>query len=272
MRFDEEALQVTPPLRVGELAFVSGWPVQWPLRNGLPGAENAVLRTGLPGDLDGWMAAGELDVSPVSSLAYMRHRDAWKMLPGLSISAWGRLGSATLLSHEPFQGLGGATVAVPARGGTSTELVRWLMERVFGVDAAFVEHEGAPDELLRAHAAVLLIGDRAVQAAAQDLVPHRLDLGQAWWQLTQTPFVTTVWACRRSLRAEVQASLTSLLARSRETARAAMPTIISEAAQRLGLKPEALEAYYALLNFDMSPAHEQAMQLLAEQLGSEGAA
>jgi chorismate dehydratase len=256
------------PFRVGELAFISGWPVQWPLRQGLAGAEDLTLRVGLPGELDAWMEAGELDVSPVSSLAYMRWRHEWELVPELSISAWGRLGSATLFSHLPFQGLGGATVAVPPHGGTSTELVRWLIERVFGVEAALVEHDGPLEALLRTHAAVLLIGDSALKAASLEPVPHRLDLGQAWWQLTQTPFVTTVWACRRSLPSDARAELVQLLARSREEAKSRLDEVAAAAASRLSMAQADVEAYYSLLNFDLSPVHQQALNLLADQLGA----
>ncbi|MEB3329807.1 MAG: menaquinone biosynthesis protein [Candidatus Sericytochromatia bacterium] len=255
------------PFRVGELTYISGWPVQWPLRGLAVEPDAWSVSVGRPGELDAWMEAGDLDAGPVSSLAYMRHRDRWALVPDLSISAWGRLGSATLFSHVPFQGLTGATVAVPHHGGTSTELVRWLLDRVFGVDAALVEHDGTLEALLRTHTAALLIGDPALQAAARDVVPHRLDLGQAWWQLTQTPFVTTVWACRKDLPPAAQAVLTQGFLTSREGARAAMAEVVAAAARKLELPAPSIEAYYALLNFELTPVHHQALNLLAEQLG-----
>lgn len=256
------------PYRIGELAYVSGWSVHWGLHHAPAGLDEVTFRTGLPGELDAWMEAGELDAAPISSITYMRARDRYTLIPGLSISAWGRIGSATLFSEVPFQTLSGQTVAVPPHGGTSVELVRWLMERVFGVDATFVEATGTLADQLSAHPAVLLIGDAGLQAQQAPQGAHRLDLGQAWWQLTQTPFVTTVWACRSTLPVEERQRLADYFATGRRHSQAMTAAIAEAAAASLALPVGEVEAYLSLLNFELSPVHEQGLNLLVEQLGA----
>jgi chorismate dehydratase len=251
---------------IGELSFISGLPISWPFAHGrLP--EHAGRRlVGRPGELDAMMARGELAAAPISTLEYIRRRDRYNLVPNVSISAWGRLGSAVLFARGSFAKLGGTTIALPPQGGTSNALIQWLLHRMFGVQAQYVEAEGTLAEVLEQYPAALVIGDLAVQEARRDLGHTQLDLGEAWWHIMKTPCVTTVWAVQRSLPPEDQKALAALFTKAKEIGQAHLADVVAEAAARLDMPGPEVEAYYALLNYDLTPVHEQGIRLLAEDL------
>src|SRR6476620_4503405 len=123
---------------IGELSFISGLPISLPIDRGLVEAPDVHTVTGLPGELDERMAAGELDAGPVSSLEYIRHHDRYMLVPDLSISSWGRFASAVVFSKGSFGRLTDKKVALPRGGATSNVLTEWFLHQMFGSDAQFV--------------------------------------------------------------------------------------------------------------------------------------
>lgn len=251
---------------IGELTYISGLPISWPFDHGLIEAEGMRRVAGLPGELDALMARGELDAAPISSLEYIRRRDRYVLVPEMSISAWGRIGSATLFSQVSFGKLGGETIVMPPHGATANALIQWLLHRMFSVKAQYVEAEGSLEELLDRYPAALVIGDRAVQEARRGDNYHQLDLGEAWWQIMQTPVVTSVWAMQKTLGEDDQRALCDLYTRAKAIGLQHLPEVVAEASARIDVPTAEVEAYYALLNYELTPVHEQSIRLLAEDL------
>lgn len=257
-------------LRIGELSFISGLPVGHPIAAGWLGSQSThhqgktpAIRRGLPGELDAAMAAGELDAGPISTLEYLRHPGRYALVPGMSISSWGRIGSAMLVSHVSLPQLAGETIVLPPHGATSNMMVRWMLSKMYGIEARYVERAGTVDELLTHCTATLVIGDAAVIEAQREREGHHLDLGAAWWQVMQVPFVTTVWACRADLAQADRDYAVNLFTRAKECGRARWTEVLDEASQRLSLEVPEIEAYFALLNYDFTPVHQQSMDMLA---------
>ena len=251
---------------IGELTYISGLPINWPFDHGLLDADGRRRAAGLPGELDDMMARGEIDGGPISTLEYIRRRDRYTLVPDLSISAWGRLGSSTLFSRTAFAKLGGETIVMPPHGGTANALIQWLLHRMFSVQAQYVEAEGSLEDLLDRYPAALVIGDRAVQEARRGEQFLQLDLGEAWWQIMHTPVVTTVWAVQRSLPEADQQVLIDLFTRAKAIGLQHLADTAAEASTRLDVPVAEVEAYYALLNYDLTPVHAESIRLLAEDL------
>lgn len=251
---------------IGELSYISGLPLSWPFDHGLLPEASVSRRTGLPGELDAWMADGTLDAAPISTLEYIRRRDRYELVPDLSISAWGRLGSAVLFSKSGFAKLGGQTIALPPHGATSNALIQWLLHRMFTVDATYVEREGSVSDLIDDHAAVLALGDAAVQEARRDHRLLQLDLGEAWWQIMHVPMVTTVWAVQTSLPADERQTLVDLFTQAKALGLAHQTEVVAEASLRLDVPCSEIEAYFALLTYELTPVHEQSIRLFADDL------
>ncbi|HEY9721503.1 MAG TPA: menaquinone biosynthesis protein [Oscillatoriaceae cyanobacterium] len=252
---------------IGELTYISGLPVSLPLRDGLvstPQGWNAV--SGRPGDLDAAMAEGALAGGPISSLEFLQHRERYVLVPDLALSSWGRIGSATLFSRVPFSALGGKTIALPRAGATSNVLTQMLLKEIFGIEALYEELDGTPEALLESHTAALVIGDEAILWNRKPLDLNRLDLGEAWWQMMQTPMVYTLWAVQRSLPEDERQALITLFQQAKEAGKAAHARVVAEAAERLSLPTPEIEAYYALLNYDFAPVHRAGLSAFDEFL------
>jgi chorismate dehydratase len=251
---------------IGELSFISGLPISLPIDRGLISGPDVQAATGLPGELDERMAKGELAAGPISSLEYIRHRDRYVLVPDLSISSWGRFASALLFSKGSLGRLTGKTVALPRGGATSNVLTQWFLQKMFGSEATFVEAEGSLEELLKSHDAALIIGDQALLEARK---PHdylTLDLGEAWWQLMKTPMVQTVWVCQKTLGEADQQALIAMYTQAKEVGRDRHADVLAEATRRLGIPENEVEAYYALLNYDLAPVHQQSLSLFTDYL------
>lgn len=251
-------------LEIGELSYISGLPISWAVDRGLVSGLEVKTVTGLPGELDQMMESGRLAAGPISSLEYVRHRDRYTLIPDLAISSWGRIGSSILFSKVPFSRLGGQAIALPRFGATSNVLVQWLLFKMFGVEARYEEKDGTLDELLKDYPAALLIGDQAVVEARRSSELMQLDTGEAWWQIMKTPMVHSVWACQASLPDEQKAALAAFFATAKQLGKEHHAEVVAEASGRLEMPESLIEAYYALINFDMSAVHMQGVNLFAD--------
>lgn len=253
--------------RLGHLAFISGLPIKMAFEAGwVEAPAGATWRVGRPGELDAWMAAGELDAAPISSLEFHRHPGKYLPLADLAISSWGRLGSALFYAKLPFARLGGQSIALPRHGATSNALIVWLLAKTFGAEVHPVEADAPLEALLDSHPAALVIGDEAILASRQERPGQVLDLGESWWRLMHTPLVHTVWAMRSELPEAEQAALQAAFAQAKAQAAARMSEVAAEAGRLLGLPAPEAEAYFALLTYDFAPMHRAALEALGQQL------
>lgn len=253
--------------RLGHLGFISGLPIKLAFDQAWAQApEGATWKVGRPGELDAWMAAGELDAAPISSLEFNRRPGAYLPIADLAISSWGRLGSALLFSKQPFARLGEQSVALPAHGATSNALVVWLLAKTFGAKVRPVESEAPLAQLLENHPAALVIGDEAILEARRDTSLHCLDLGESWWRLMHTPLVHTVWAVRSDLPEADREALAAAFAEAKLAAASRMAEVSAEAGRILGLSTPEAEAYFALLTYDFAPMHRAALEAMGQQL------
>jgi chorismate dehydratase len=252
-------------LKIGQLTYSSGLAVSYAFTHGLID-EPVECVTAHQDELDVLMAAGKLVAGPVSSLEYIRHGDRYSLVKDLSIGSWGRIGSSILFSREPFAKLNGQTVALPPHGATSNALTRWLLDKLFGVQAHYVQTEGSLKELLERYPAALLIGDQAVVESRHLADVLTLDMGECWWQAMHTPFVHTVWVTQADQPRPERDRLAAMFQRAKAIGKSHHAEILKEASLMLGLPSDEVEAYFALLNYDLTPAHMQGLGLFADYI------
>lgn len=204
--------------RLGIVSYTNVAPLHWQLEpwDG-PGGPVEFVR-GVPADLNARLLAGELDLTLISSIEFLRHRHALVALPDFSIATLGAVRSVMLFHWEPWEALEGASIAVTTDSATSVELLRVLLA-ASGVAARLVPAGSDLDRMLGQHPAALLIGDPALEEAARRRAvngryPLVTDLGEAWYRLTGLPFTFAVWAARRD--APPSERLTAQLRAARE--------------------------------------------------------
>src|SRR5579885_1869454 len=137
-------------IRLGRIGYVNMAPVFFRLQADV---EEVV---GVPPELNRQVVAGELDIAPISSIAYARHADRLRLLPRLCVSSEGAVESIQLVSKTPLQRI--RTVAVTPESATSVVLTKVLIPEAEHVPL------GEPAD------ARLLIGDAALKSAFEDQI------------------------------------------------------------------------------------------------------
>jgi chorismate dehydratase len=246
--------------RLGRIAYLNVLPIYFALEHIF--AENGYhLVRGTPVELNGLMRRGEADLGSISAMEYGRAWQDYLLLPDLSISSKGAVGSVLLFSRVPFSRLDGRTITVSAASASGAALVIVLMAELFGVRPNYQRGQLAGASLGEA-AAILAIGDEALRLKAAAVMPFELDLGEAWQELTGLPFVFGVWAVRREFaRAQPEAThaLHRLLLKSRDWGLGSLAELSSIAAAFFGMTPAQILAYFRQLNYALDREHEEGL-------------
>jgi chorismate dehydratase len=285
------------PVRLGAISFLNTIPVYYPFHlsvqtdsQGLSQIETLPVDTDLtyapPSSLNEMMLQGELDVSPVSSAFYLRHQDQFELLSDLSVSSFGSVDSVILLSKLPFgpRLLELESIGVPDSSETSIALLTHLLLAELGEEALasrlasgwlqlYPAH--AHQEALKAHQAILMIGDdalRRVQESAlrsgQKSEPDYFtyDLATLWQEKTGLPFVFAVWVAQKDWamgNSETLQALNTFLSEARSRFFAESQLLqngIDLAKQSSDLSEAALRHYFCeSLDYQLQPEHLKAL-------------
>jgi len=188
-------------LKLGDIQFLNSWPVTYALRKGIVGTDLPLtlsLSKGPPADLNRRLLTGELDASAVSSLLYLRHLEELVPVPGLCIRSDSGVHSVLVVSYQPLSTLKGRTIGVSNQGATTPVLLKLLSSHrqlKINLEVTALRYP----EILKEYPAALLIGDEALQASQSADGLQWWDLGEAWTQWTDQPFVYALWVVRRAL-------------------------------------------------------------------------
>ncbi|HZS15197.1 MAG TPA: menaquinone biosynthesis protein [Candidatus Dormibacteraeota bacterium] len=190
------------PIRLGRVDYINVLPVYLGLER--HGTRCEVVR-GVPTELNRALDARRIDCAPVSAIEVARHAGAYAVLPGLSISSVGAVGSSMVISKLPPEQLSGRSVALTTHSAASLAFFHILCARLWHVTPRTVDAAPDLDAMLRDHDAAVLIGNpalRAVHQAEQRGDLHVIDLGAAWQELTGLPAVFALWALWRDWAAD----------------------------------------------------------------------
>ena len=251
---------MTPKARCGRIAYLNVLPIYFALEH-IFGENGFHLVRGTPAELNALMRRGEVDLGSISALEYGRAFRDYLLLPDLSISSRGAVGSVLLFSRVPFSRLDGRRIRVSAASASGAALVKVLMAKLFEVQPCYQPGQLA-DLPLGDAAAVMAIGDEALRLKAAGAMPFELDLGQAWQELTGLPFVFGVWAVRRDFaetQPEATAALHRLLLRSRDWGLKSLPELSRIAGPSFSMTPAQILAYFHQLNYSLDPEHEEGL-------------
>lgn len=263
----------TAQLKLGKIGYLNVLPVYYALESGAIPHPFRII-SGVPAHLNRLMAAGELDLSVVSSIEYARHPERYYILPDLSISCRGAVKSVLLFSRVPLDELDGREVLVSAQSHTSIALLKILCAfhlrlRVVCTPAncSQVLAQGDPPR------AFLAIGDEALRLQRSGLYPHRLDLGEVWHAWTGLPFVFALWVMQRQTfergNDSLQRAVETLWAAKHWGA--AQSRIICEEAVKTGLLSYSeLTEYYRGLNFDLNLRQQEGLRRFYSYLAETG--
>jgi chorismate dehydratase len=235
-------------LRLGRIGYVNMAPVFFRLD-----AEVEEI-VGVPTALNEQLVAGELDVAPISSIAYARNAESLRLLSRLCVSSEGAVDSIQLVSKLPLDRI--RTVAVTPESATSVVLTKVLLP-----DAGHVPL-GEDAE------AKLLIGDAALKSAFEDPTPHH-DLGRMWLERTGLPMVFAVWAAPEPTHPDLL-ELEDALVASVRAAREQPELLAYESAERYGYPPGFLARYFEKLRYRFGPRERAGLYTFLEMARDVG--
>jgi chorismate dehydratase len=258
-------------VRVGHIGFLNCYPLyhgleqagmladdRQPDRPGRPAVE---LLPGVPTDLNRMLAAGEIDLGPVSSIAYAHDYRRLLLSRRLSISSFGAVDSIQLVTRAPLREI--RTVALTPQSATSVVLLKTILKLRFRQDVSYSNLDGSVEAALADHDAVLVIGDQGLEALyfpAPGTVCH--DLGALWQEWTGLPMVYAVWAAREDFARENGAELLAVeenLARCMVYGRDHLAEVVESALGRYRFDRADLTRYFARLRYDFTSKYRDGL-------------
>ncbi|KUO70364.1 MAG: ABC transporter substrate-binding protein [Desulfosporosinus sp. BRH_c37] len=148
------------------------------------------------------LSDGRIDMAPISAFSYGEHWKEYLILPNLSVSTKGRVGSILLFSKVPLKDLNGLTVALTDTSATSVNLTKILLHHYYGVVPRYLTMRSNLQGMFAKADAALLIADAAIQAALNQPECYIYDLGEEWFNYTGFSMTYAVWAFPKRLISE----------------------------------------------------------------------
>jgi len=259
-------------LLIGEIPYANLFPIFYMLKRG-PGVSGYEFVKGAPSDLNKKIREGRIDVSPSSSIEYLRHQDKYELVENHSISSMGPVGSILLFSAKPVEELGGLTVLTSSQSETSVALIRIVLNKFYGLDCSFKSSSKKLKDTIGPSAAYLLIGDEALTEAVKWPGLYIYDIGELWYKHTGLPFTFALWIANKDCRtekSELYGKFIEDLGRAKTSALKRMDTVAASCPLKNILSEQALISYWKKMSYDFRDEHRKGLALFnayAKELG-----
>jgi chorismate dehydratase len=217
-----------------------------PLIDGVDGADGIRVVADVPSRLLDGLLAGATDAALLPVIDFQTSPAPLCILPVGAIGSDGMTLTVRVFARQSFDRV--RKVAVDGDSRTSAALLEVVFHSLYGARPELVPLTGSdPADLPDPVDAVLLIGDKVVSAAPG--LPHQLDLGRAWKELTSMPFVFAAWM---ALPSSDLGDLPGVLASRRATNLRRIPELATRHGPAAGWPRELAEQYLGrLLRYDL---------------------
>lgn len=171
--------------RIGSVKYLNAAP----LTRGIEGK----LFLATPAKLAGMLRRDELDAALVS-VAEVLLTDRYDILDGVAVASLGEVYSVILAHKKPLEEA--KEIFCDTASITSVNLLKVLLaeKNLFPRFKPLESYEAAKEKDF-----ALIIGDPAIDFQRAPHEHEILDLGAAWTEITNLPFVYAVWALRRGI-------------------------------------------------------------------------
>ena len=254
-------------LKVGRIPYANFFPVFYYFDKECKHTDYKFIK-GVPSKLNKMLRDGKLDISPSSSIEFLRNKDRYLILPWFSVSSAGPIYSIRLFSKLPLHNLGGKEIALSSDSETSNVLLKIILEEFLSLKCRFRStNRRSVKSILSTFSAVLHIGDTAM-IEAKKLTPNSelyiYDLGELWFKYTRLPFVFALWIARKQAVAEKKELISKLsndLIKARRYAGKKFQLIAKEAPQKKWLTEKELVDYWKNISYDFTEKHLEGLRL-----------
>lgn len=176
-------------VRLGAVGYLNTRPLVY----GLDRSPRFDIRFDVPSQCAVLLHEGAIDVGLIPSIEYL-HGGPYRIVPHLSLASRGAVDSVAVYTAKPMSAV--RSIAMDTSSRTSVALVRVLCAHAFGIQPRLDPRQPDVNEMLLECDAALIIGDNALFLDHDALGLQKIDLGDAWFQMTGRPFVYAFWAGR----------------------------------------------------------------------------
>lgn len=264
-------------LRIGRINYANMFPIFYMLEHGCDCSAYRFIE-GVPSELNRLLREGEIDISPSSSIEYLRHKDMYTILDGHSISSFGPIGSILLFSTRPLETLGGSTILTSSQSETSVVLLDIILKKFYSIECILKPSNNSFSKALEYYPAYLLIGDDALKAvsgcklqvAGNNSKLYVYDLGNIWYQHTGLPFVFALWIARKDSETKMLIGKFRMdLSKAKDAALKNLKTIAREFYLTNIIAEDEIVSYWEGISYDLNNEHKKGLELFrkyAEEL------
>ncbi len=257
-------------LKIGKIPYINLFPIYHTIQSKFDCSAYEFIE-GVPSVLNKMLRQGEIDISPSSSIEYIRNPHLYKLIDGHSISCSGCIASILLFSKKPINELDGCKVYVTNQSETSIALLGIVLKRFYGVQSDLIVTD-KPEEC--GGEAFFLIGDDALKSGKKlpSIDPFFIyDLGEIWAEHTSLPFVFALWIARKEIyQDEIKKHLLKRFIADLDKAKnifKADLNIISQSASSIEfLTEQDIVAYWNKISYDLDAEHRTALELFKRYL------
>ncbi len=263
---------IKKPVKVGRISFANIDPVYYGIDHGLKPPWLDIV-SAPPSVLNKMLSKGELDISPVSSVAYTEHTDDWLLLPDICIACSGNVMSVVLVSKYPFNELHNKNVILTDESASAAKLLKlfFLMKKITPVFRE--ESIKDSDNIYKKSDAFLVIGDTALEKKWSIDYKYVWDLGEMWKDMTGLPFVFSIWGVCKDFADKqpgIVSYVSSLFALSKKTGGKKIEEIAKSCSKKITKDTNFCISYYEKLCYDLGPLQISGLNTFFDALFNAG--
>ena len=250
--------------RLGVVEFLNTQPII----SGLDVLDGIELKSAVPSRLIHLLDEGVVDAALCSSIDYHRSKHELVILPAPPLGCDGATHTVRLYSSSPLETID--CVHCDTDSHTSVVLLQVIMQERHGRRIKIIPFEAGHSSDWPE--AVLLIGDKVVSAApGRDLMPHQLDLGEAWKELTGLPFIFGAWLARADADPQALRRACTVLDRQYRYNRMHLEGVIAEAGVDRNWPGELAHEYLSNgIRYEFGPSQRAGLERFYELAGQHG--
>ena len=246
--------------RVGCVSFLNSKPLIEPL----VGRGDVRVHFAVPSKLMGLVEGGVVSTALMSVVDYQMCPRELIFVPAGMIGCDGPTLTVRIFSRVPAEKI--RVLHGDADSHTSVMLAQVILRKQYGVGTEMRAWEAGGNSAGTLPEALLLIGDKVVNAAPSAVeYPYQLDLGEEWKKLTGLPFVFAMWMMRRD---EVDVGLARLLAEARRCGADMTEELVGRYAAERGWPGDLARRYFTeYLRYEVTDRAKAGLEKFFELVG-----
>ncbi|MDQ0898325.1 menaquinone biosynthesis protein [Paenibacillus sp. V4I7] len=185
-----------PKIRIGRINYTNVWPIYYYFPELMNSSEVDIIEQ-VPTSLNQEMAAGNIDMGPISSFAYGESFENYVLYPDLSVSAYGEVNSILLFHEKPLREIANGHIVLPTTSATSVNLLKIILQKFYNGNPTYEYAKPNLEKMMEKADGALLIGDDAIKESWRNKAYMITDLGQEWAKWTGQWMSFAVWAIRK---------------------------------------------------------------------------